>query len=246
MKYKILVPLFLFGLTSVTTTEAATLNIRQEFTPRYDGQKAEHKERVEVYHRFKNGVGFGLEVKWKSDNEDAYGEQESSGHQANISYVYKLNDQWSLKPQYKWESADNKIGHQFNLTLGYKVNHDWSMSFRHRYHYENKVDDSNNHYNRWTIGSGYNGIENWKFGASLDYTFNSDSKGSAVFKDHKSWFSELNFKGEYKGFESGWKPFMEVGFKPYKSGETYVFNGSDDSQNDKWRPRFRVGVKYSF
>ncbi|MCE0496050.1 oligogalacturonate-specific porin KdgM family protein [Vibrio salinus] len=247
MKNKILVSAVLLGLTS-TAVSAATLNIREEFTPRYDSQSAAHKQRVAVDHRFKNGVGFGVEVKWKGDNEDAFGEQKSNGHQANISYLYKLNDKWSLKPQYKWESNSTQIGHQLNLTLGYKVNSDWAVSFRHRYHYDNPVPSkgkTNSHYNRWTFAFGYSGIEDWKFGGSLDYTFNSTEKGPR-WKDHKAWFSELNFTGEYKGFESGWRPFMEVGFVPYKSGQEYDFNGTTDAQNDKWRPRFRVGLKYNF
>ncbi|SHO55956.1 oligogalacturonate-specific porin KdgM family protein [Vibrio quintilis] len=244
MNKKILVSAVLIGLTSAAA-QAATLNIRHEIVPRYDGQKASHADRVAVDHRFKNGIGFGIEAKWKSDNEDAFGEQKGNGNQANISYVYKINDKWSLKPQYKWESKSDRVGHQFNLTLGYKVNSDWSVSFRHRYHYENKVDSQNGHYNRWTFGAGYKGVEDWKFGASLDYTFNEDASGPR-WEDKKSWFSELNFTGEYKGLESGWRPFVEVGFKPYKSGDKYEFNGEMVSANDKWRPRFRVGVKYSF
>jgi hypothetical protein len=244
MKKKFIFSAVLLGLASMAA-HSATLNIRHEFQPHYDGKDAVHKDRVAVDHRFKNGIGFGIEVKWKSNNDDAFGEMKSGGHQANISYLYKVTERISLKPQYKWESASDKVGHQFNLTLGYKVNDDWSVSFRHRYHYENKVDGDNSHYNRWTFGAGYSGIEHWKFGVSLDYTFNEDKKGPK-FKDHKSWFSELNFKGEYKGLESGWRPFLEIGFVPYNSGAEYSFDGKDWSSNDKWRPRLRVGVKYNF
>lgn len=241
MKAKILTSAILLAMTSVAA-HATTINIRHETTPRYDGQSAKQADRVAVSHRFKNGVGFEVEAKWKSDNEDALGEQKGNGQQANVSYLYKLNDAWSLKPQYKWESGSDKVGHQFNLTLGYKVNPDWSVSFRHRYHYENKVNANNSHYNRWTFEASYGGLENWKLGGSVDYTFNPDSSGPR-WKDHQNWFSEVNFKGEYTGFEGGWHPFTEIGFVPYKSGD-YVYDGSE--QNDKWRPRVRIGVKYSY
>ncbi|MEI8635085.1 oligogalacturonate-specific porin KdgM family protein [Vibrio sp. PP-XX7] len=156
---------------SSAAAHAATLNLRQEFTPAMMANLPVTKERVAVSHRFKNGVGFEVEAKWKSKNEDAYGEQVSGGHQANVSYVYKLNERWSLKPQYKWESDSSTVNHQFNLTAGYKINSDWDVSFRHRYNYANVVDGQNKHYNRWTFAAGYAGVEHWKFGATVDYTF---------------------------------------------------------------------------
>lgn len=244
IKIKTMATVALLGLTSAAVN-ATTINLRHEFTPRYDGQSASHKDRIEVSHRFKNGIGFGVEAKWQSQNEDAFGEQTGSGQQSNISYVYKINDAFSLKPQYKWESGSDKLSHQFNLTLGYKVNDDWSVSFRHRYNYENKVGGENSHYNRWTFEAGYKGVEDWKFGGSVDYTFNEESSGPR-WKSHKNGFSEVNFKGEYTGLTNGWSPFMELGFVPYKSGDTYSFDGSDVTANDKWRPRVRVGTKYSF
>ncbi|MEI8635086.1 hypothetical protein P4S72_29650 [Vibrio sp. PP-XX7] len=75
--------------------------------------------------------------------------------------------------------------------------------------------------------------------------FNDKTYG-ARWEDKQSWFSEVNFTGEYKGLESGWRPFAELGFVPYKSGGEYTFNGSTGTQNDAWRPRVRVGVKYNF
>ncbi|MFC3025308.1 oligogalacturonate-specific porin KdgM family protein [Vibrio zhugei] len=231
-----------------TTAQASYINLRHEFVPRYDGQAAQQADRVAVGNRFSNGVGFEIEAKWKSQNEDALGEQTGNGNQANVSYLYHIDDQWSLKPQYKWESKSDRVGHQFNLTLGYKVNDDWSVSFRHRYHYENKQhtdegsDATNSHYNRWTFSAGYKGIENIKLTMDVDYTFNPDSS-SPRWKDRQSWFSEWNIKGEYSGFDSQWAPFMELGIKPYKSGD-YVYQG--DTTPDKWRPRIRIGMKYSF
>ncbi|ETI59895.1 oligogalacturonate-specific porin KdgM family protein [Marinomonas profundimaris] len=244
MSFKILTAAALLGLTSATVS-ATSINIRHEFVPEYDGQDAKHSDRIEISHRFSNGIGYGVEAKWKSQNDDAFGEQTGNGQQTNISYSYKLSDKLTLKPQYKWESGSDKVGHQFNLSLGYKVSDDWSVGFRHRYHYENKVGSDNSHYNRWTFSAGYKGIEDWAFGADLDYTFNEEKSGPR-WKGEQFAVSDINFKGTYKGLNNGWSPFAELGFTPYKSGKTYSFKGEQVSSNDQWRPRYRIGVKYSY
>ncbi len=241
MKKSILALGILVGLTSAAAS-ATTINIRHEYVPKYDHQTASNKQRIAVSNRFANGIGFEVEAKWKSNDRpsgdnDAFNRETGNGQQANISYAYKINKQFTLTPQYKWDSGSDHIGHQFNLTLGYKVNSDWAVSFRHRYHYQNVVGGDNYHYNRWTFGASYNGINNWGLSGSTDYTFNESKKGDA-YKDHRNWFTEVNFKAEYKGFESGWRPFTELGMVPYKK------DGSDTK--DAWRPRVRVGVKYSW
>ncbi len=245
---KVLLSAVALAMTA-TAANATSINMRHEYVPEYDGQKAEHLDRVAVSHRFANGVGFEVEAKWASAKDESPFDLDTfngNGQQANISYRHKLNDAFTLTPQYKWESGDEKMGHQFNLTLGYKINSDWSSSFRHRYHYEIKDSgDTTSHYNRWTLGLGYKGIDDWNLSGSLDYTFNPEASG-ARWEDKQSWFSELNFKAEYK-WGDGWYPFAELGFKPYKSGEKYTFdNGKYSTANDEWRPRVRVGMKYSF
>ncbi|MBJ7536197.1 oligogalacturonate-specific porin KdgM family protein [Marinomonas transparens] len=245
MKIKIISAAVLVGLSSAAAN-ATSINLRHEFSPAYDGQSASHSDRIEVGHRFKNGIGFGVEAKWKSLNEDAFGEQVGNNQQTNISYRYKVSDTITLTPQYKWEASSSKLDHQFNLSLGYKVNSDWSVGFRHRYNYTNNVGKANSHYNRWTFSAGYKGLENWALGASADYTFNQEASGPR-FEDKQAWFSDFNFKGEYKGLKNGWSPFAEIGLKPYKSGKTYNYdNGGSGSVNDKWRPRYRLGMKYSY
>ncbi|WP_256611390.1 oligogalacturonate-specific porin KdgM family protein [Vibrio ostreae] len=206
------------------------------------GRGASHKDRVAVSHRFANGVGFEVEAKWASNNKDGelnqdpFSEFAGNGQQANISYRYKLTDSLSLTPQYKWESSDGKWGNQFNLKLDYKVNDEWGVSFRHRYHYETKPNvDKSSHYNRWTFGAGYKGIEHWSLGASMDYTWKQE--GQIVYKDDSDGISEVNFTFEYQGLESGWRPFGEIGVTPSRK---------DDDEVDSYRPRFRAGVKYSF
>ncbi|QUX90160.1 porin [Marinomonas sp. A3A] len=249
MKMKIVSAAVLIGLTSVAA-HATTINIRHEYVPQYDGQDQENKDRIEVSHRFANGIGFGVEAKWSSaKGEGPFDELSGNGQQTNISYRYKISDTLTLTPQYKWDSGSTKVGHQFNLSLGYKVNDDWSVGFRHRYHYDKLANETstsrNSHYNRWTFSAGYKGIEDWGFGASVDYTFNQESSGPR-WKDDKSGFSEVNFTGEYKGFKNGWSPFAEIGMKPYKSGDTYNFNGESVTANDSWRPVYKIGAKYNY
>ncbi|WP_421847674.1 oligogalacturonate-specific porin KdgM family protein [Marinomonas sp.] len=245
MKLKIVSAAVLIGLTSVAA-HATSINIRHEYVPEHDGNPQENKDRIEVSHRFANGIGFGVEAKWRSEKgSSAFKKLGGSGQQSNISYQYKLSDTLTLTPQYKWESGPDKLGHQFNLSLGYKLNSDWSVGFRHRYHYDSVVGGDNSHYNRWTFSAGYKGIEDWAFGASTDYTFNEEKSGPR-WKGNQSGFSDINFKGEYKGLNNGWSPFAELGFKPYKSGDKYEFNGSKKTSNDQWRPVYRFGAKYSY
>ncbi|MFD2017193.1 oligogalacturonate-specific porin KdgM family protein [Vibrio olivae] len=138
MKTKLLTSAILLALTS-TAAHAVSINMRHEWKPEFEGQDQAHKDRIAVSHRFKNGVGFEVEAKYKSgDGFFDFDQFVDAGNQANISYRMKLDDKFSLTPQYKWETGDNKHAHQFNLTLGYKINDDWSTSFRHRYHYEIK------------------------------------------------------------------------------------------------------------
>lgn len=242
MKKIILSSALLLALTSTVAT-AATINIRHEWQPEHgDKAGANHKDRVAVSHRFANGIGFEVEAKWASKakigelNQKPFDEFAGNGQQANVSYQYKLTDSLSLTPQYKWESNDSKMGNQFNLTLGYKINSDWSVSFRHRYHYETKPNiDASSHYNRWTFGAGYKGIDKWALGATLDYTWKQD--GQIVYKEDSDGISEVNFTFEYQGLESKWRPFGEFGMTPSKK---------DDNDVDSYRPRFRVGMKYNF
>lgn len=242
MKKLIVTSTILLAMVS-TANHAATINIRHEFQPEHgDKAGATHKDRIAVSHRFANGIGFEVETKWRSNkksgelNEDPFSEYAGNGQQANISYRYKLSESFTLTPQYKWESNDNKMGNQFNFTLGYKVNNDWSVSFRHRYHYETRPNvDQSSHYNRWTFDAGYKGLENWSLGASLDYTWKQHN--AVVYKDDNDGISEINFTFEYQGFESGWRPFGEIGATPSKK---------DTDDVDSYRPRFRAGLKYSF
>lgn len=237
MKTKLLTSAILLALTS-TAAHAVSINMRHEWTPEFEGKDQVHKDRIAVSHRFANGVGFEVETKWKSgDGFFDFDQFADAGNQANISYRMKLDDSFTLTPQYKWETGTDKHAHQFNLTLGYKINDDWSTSFRHRYNYEIRElqDKPSSHYNRWTLGLGYKGIEDWSLSASTDYTWKQE--GEDVWKGDSDGFTEINFKAEYK-WGNGWAPFAEFGVTPEKK--------ENSSEKDTWKPRYRVGMKYSF
>lgn len=238
---KVLTSAILLTLTA-TAAQAATINLRHEYKSEFGDNDAYHGDRIAVSHRFANGVGFEVEAKYKSNttgNDDAFDEFTQNGHQANVSYRYKLNDSFTLTPQYKIEmNNSDKMSNQFNLTLGYKVNDDLSVSYRQRYNYTTQANkESSEHYNQGTFAASYSGVEDWGFGASLDYRWRQE--GQDTWKGNKAGVNEVNFTGEYKGFESGWRPFAELGFEPTKKYST-------DTEKGDYRPRYRIGLKYNF
>ncbi len=228
---RVLTSAILLALTA-TTAHAASINLRHEYTPEFGDNDSQYKDRVEVSHRFKNGVGFAVEAKYAEDDSKGL---KANGHQANISYRIKLNDEFTLTPQYKIEGNDD-LNHQFNLTLGYKINDDWSVSYRQRYNQYQTED----YYHQGTLAFSYKGIEDWGISGSTDYRVRGGDvgKNKVVWDGDNKGINEVNFKAQYNGLESGWKPFGEFGVTPKAK------NTGDEV--DSWRPRVRVGVSYSF
>ncbi|MFV0449952.1 MAG: oligogalacturonate-specific porin KdgM family protein [Vibrio sp.] len=232
---KVLTSAILLALTA-TGAQAASVNLRHEYKPEFGDQKSTYADRIEVSHRFKSGIGFAVESKYKDEDSssDHNDDLVSNGSQANISYQMKLNDSFTLTPQYKIEGSGD-MAHQFNLTLGYKVNDDWSVSYRQRYNQS----QHDNYYNQGTFAFSYKGIEDWGVSGSLDYRVTGGDNKAEVWDGEDKGISEINFKGQYNGLESGWKPFAEFGVTPSKKD-------SSDTTKDNWRPRLRVGVVYNF
>ncbi len=236
---RVLTSAILLALTA-TTAHAASINLRHEYKPTFGDQKSTYADRIEVSHRFASGIGFAVEAKYKDEDDKSYSNNDlvGNGHQANISYRIKLNDDFTLTPQYKIEGKDD-MAHQFNLTLGYKVNDDWSVSYRQRYNQS----QHDNYYNQGTFAFGYKGIEDWGVSGSLDYRVTGGDNGgkgsSEVWDGDNKGINEINFKAQYNGLESGWKPFTEFGVTPSKKD-------ASDENKDNWRPRIRVGVAYNF
>ncbi|WP_190330691.1 oligogalacturonate-specific porin KdgM family protein [Vibrio sp. S17_S38] len=236
MKKVLTLSLLAVAITSASVS-ATTINIRHEWKPEFGDNAAGNADRIAVSHRFASGVGFEVEGKWKSNNDDAYSDFSGNGQQANISYQWKMSDAFSLTPQFKLESNDKKTGYQGNLTLGYKASDSISTSIRYRYHYDNVASSQDSsHYNRITLAASYSGLTDYKFGFSTDYTIKQE--GAEVWDGNKEGISEINLTGEYKGFGGGWAPFIEIGVTP-----SAKYNGDD---MDSWRPRYRVGMKYSY
>ncbi len=228
---KVLLSAVALAMTA-TAANAASINLRHEYNFEHGSQDATHRDRVEVSHRFKNGIGFAVEAKFKQDDNDQI-MGASNGQQANISYRHKLNDKFTLTPQFKIEGSD-EMSQQFNLTLGYKVNDALSVSYRQRYnHYETEK-----YYNPGTFAFGYKINPDYSLSGSTDYRVHGGDKNTGkVWKDSDSGINEVNFKLQYNGLGNGWKPFTEVGAYPSKK---------DGSEKDSWRPRLRVGASYSF
>ncbi len=242
MKKVLTLSLLAVAITSASAS-ATNVQFRHEWKPEFGKNSAANADRILVNHRFANGIGFELEGKWKSYNEDAFGDLGGNGQQANISYRWKMNDTFTLTPQFKIESNDTKMGYQGNLTLGYKVNDDISTSVRYRYHYDNITDNastgkSNSHYNRITLAASYNGIQNWGLGLSTDYTIKQE--GQEVWDGNKDGISEINAKITYKGIGGGWAPFVEIGVTPADK------TAAGDNDKDDWQPRYRFGLQYSY
>ncbi len=243
MKTKLLTSAILLALTS-TAAHAVSINMRHEWSPEFKDNVESHKDRIAVSHRFANGVGFEVETKWASgENAFDFDRFVDAGNQANISYQWKLDGGFSLTPQYKWETDSKAHNHQLNLTLGYKINDDWATSLRHRYNYKilntssSTAEHPSEHYNRWTFSLDYKGFENWSLNATADYTWAQEGKDT--YNGNEDGFSEFNAKAEYKWI-NGWSPFVEFGVTP--SADAGVTGG----EKEYWRPRYRVGMKYSF
>jgi hypothetical protein len=228
----------LLGL-SCTSVNAAGLNMRHEFKPSADnGAQAAHADRIAVGHRFANGIGFGVEAKWSHDSDSATDNLKSNGTAVDVSYEYKITDTLTFTPQYVAESKSDKVEHQANFKITYKIQDDWTASFRHRYAYIDKSAEgaTNSHYNRWTAALGYR-LADFGLGVAADYQF--DQSNSSGWEGKSNYLKEINFTAEYKGLESGWRPFGEIGFEAYDGD-------ANTTGKDSFRPRYRVGLKYSF
>ncbi len=225
---KVLLSAVALAMTA-TAANAASINLRHEYNFKHGQNDAEHKDRVAVSHRFANGVGFEVEAKFKQDSNDQI-MGASNGQNVNISYRHNLNDKFTLTPQFKLEGGSD-LAQQFNLTLGYKINSDLSVSYRQRYNHS----ETDKYYNQGTFAFGYKLSQDWGLSGSLDYRVTS---GSEVWDGEDKGINEINFKGQYNGLASGWKPFAEFGVTP---------SAKESGDNkDTWRPRLRVGVAYGF
>ena len=222
-------------LLATTAVSATTINLRHEYIDRDDADYS-HADRISVSHRFSNGIGFSAEAKWRYQDNDKQKGLINNGHEVGVSYNHKLNDTFTLQPSYAADASNNanQVTHKFNIRGIAKITDEWTTSLRYRYGYQAKANraDSNGHYHQYNLVSSYN--LGWSsFGVDLEYKDLQSGGWKNKGSDHL-----VNFFGEYKGLESGWVPFAELG----------VITTKDDGSayKEDYTLRYRVGVKYSF
>lgn len=238
MKKLLLVPMVAIALTSLGAS-AASINLRHEFIPEEGDMASRHRDRMTLAHTFENGIGISGEMKWGYAGDDVnFGEIKSVGHEAKVSYNYKATDSFTLQPAYALDSNDSAVTHKLDLKGTQKLTDEWNVALRYRYGYKNVSAPStdNSHYNQLNLTSGYN-IGN--FGLGIDFEYKFEQSDSSGYDGDNNYLNLVNLTAEYKGFESGWRPFIEFGM---------VAQNTDvnDAGKDEYVARYRAGLKYNF
>jgi hypothetical protein len=229
---KVVLPGVIIASVLSASAMAASINLRHEYMPDRDGDK--HRDRITVAHRFDNGIGFSVEAKWKHVNDEIIKNMVSGGHEVGVSYNYKVNDRFTLQPAYAADVSSSSTTHKFNLRGITKITDGWGASLRYRYGLKSEPNKDNVGYHQFNLVTDYK-LSWGKVGVDLEYKdLQSDQKG---WRDN-SHDHLVNFFGEYTQFESGWIPFVEVGF--------LTFDQNDNGTKDDYAMRYRVGVKYNF
>lgn len=244
MKIKLL-SLAIASLVSVNAL-AVSIDYRHEMT---DNAKVGHKDRLLISHRFANGFGLSSEVKWAQSGRDnnpnkPFHEQVSNGTEVVASYVYKINDMFSIEPGLSLESDSNANNYRPYLRGKVNITEDLSASLRYRPYFKrmsgninvvtNGVakDTSESGYNL-TANIAYNFLKDYSVEYELDYK-HSTKAGSEYFQsDKENYKFEHDVKLAYK-IDKNWKPYMAIG------------NVSGNKNTDERQTRYRVGLQYSF
>ncbi|WP_342323719.1 oligogalacturonate-specific porin KdgM family protein [Kosakonia sp. BYX6] len=215
-------------LGATFASQAVTVDLRHEYI-----DSGSNADRVAVSHRFANGVGFGVEAKWKSGGDDAdkpLTEIVGNGHEESINYRWAVTKNFALNPGFNIESKDSNSIYKPYLHVQYSFDNGIYIAGRYRYEYtrypnSNSVDNKVNKFDTWV------GWAMGDFRAELNYVYAKSTEG--VLRDNdKTYSNEYNAKLAYK-LDQFWSPYVEVG----NVGVT----GSDERQT-----RFRLGVAYSF
>ncbi|MDW6001798.1 oligogalacturonate-specific porin KdgM family protein [Vibrio mangrovi] len=238
MKSKLIASAILLGLTA-GAAHATSLNIRHEFIPEEGERSASHKDRLLMSHLFDNGIGISEEVKWGYENDSVnLGEMKSAGHETKIGYNYKINDEFKIQPAYAMDSSSSSITHKFDLKGVYKISDSWNASLRYRYGMKVPSNDSpNSHYSQVNLVTAYQLNSDYKVGIDIEGKF--EQSASSGYDGNKNYLNLVNLFGEYQGFESGWRPFIELGMT---SQETL----KSTPGKDQYVTRYRIGLKYNF
>ncbi|CNI29727.1 oligogalacturonate-specific porin protein KdgM [Yersinia massiliensis] len=219
-----------------TSAIAVTIDYRHEMQ---DQSGNTHKDRLLMSHRFANGFGLSLEGKWKGaqDKDKAFNETVSNGTEVVASYVYKIDNTFSIEPGFSLDS--NSTSNNYRPYLRGKANiiDDLSVSLRYRPYYKRtsanintSKDTSENGYNLTSVIS-YKIAKDYQLDYEIDYK--KANKAGVILSNNESYDWTHDFKLTYK-WDKNWSPYMAVG------------NVSGSKATDERQTRYRVGIKYSF
>ncbi|MFV0574474.1 MAG: oligogalacturonate-specific porin KdgM family protein [Vibrio sp.] len=240
-----------------TTASAMSINLRHEYMDSDGDQGSRNRDRMTLAHTFANGIGISGEIKWQQepnsdgDEDFGFGHLKSAGHETVVSYNYKVTDKFTLQPAYGLDDNDSATTHKLNLKGTYKFTDKWNVALRYRYGYKNNADygAANSHYHQINLTSGY---VVGQFGLGIDFEWKIDQEASSGYKGDESYLNLVNFTADYRGFESGWIPFIELGYVSQNT-EKYLDAAGKSHEDgrtkeglDTYNMRYRFGVKYNF
>lgn len=208
--------------------QAVTVDLRHEYID--NGTNA---DRVAVSHRFDNGLGFGVEAKWKSGGDNAdqpLTEIVGNGHEESLNWRWKATDNFALNPGINIESKDTFSIYKPYLHAQYSFDSGIYIAGRYRYEYTRNPDSDvvDNKVNKFDAWVGW-AMGDWR--TELNYVY-AKSTEDVIRENNKTYSNEYNVKLAYK-WDKNWAPYGEV-------GNVGVRN------TDERQTRFRVGVAYTF
>ncbi|CNC81588.1 porin [Yersinia pseudotuberculosis] len=219
-----------------TSAVAVTIDYRHEMQ---DQSGNTHKDRLLMSHRFANGFGLSLEGKWKGaqDKDKPFNETVSNGTEVVASYVYKINNTFSIEPGFSLDSNSTSNNYRPYLRGKAVIVDDLSVSLRYRPYYKRTSanintpkDTSENGYNLTSVIS-YKVAKDYQLDYEIDYK--QANKAGVVLADKENYDWSHDLKLTYK-WDKNWSPYMALG------------NVSGSKNTDERQTRYRVGVKYSF
>jgi len=209
--------------------QAVTVDLRQEYI-----DTGTNADRVSVSHRFDNGFGFSVEAKWKSGGDKTdqpFSDMVGNGHEDQISWRWKANDNISLTPGFTVESKESNTIYKPFLQAQYSFDNGFYISGRYRYEYTRYPSTPDREDDKVNRGDAWVGWVMGDFRTELNYVYAKSSEGN-IRNNNKDYSQEYNVKLAYK-IDKNWSPYGEVGNVGVKS-------------TDERQTRLRVGVAYSF
>lgn len=202
--------------------QASTLDYRHDYI-----DSGKNKDQLKVAHKFDNGIGVALTVKWASGNrpfEDFVG----NGHKESINYRYKVNDFLTLTPGFSLNNTDDKVVYKPGIAAKVKLIDSVALGGKYNYEYTN----SNKGLNKIVHKAKFYITEKFgKIKTKVEYIYKTSPFSTlANNKKHKD---EYNISLAYQASKVI-TPYIEVG------------NVSGSKKTNERQTRYRVGVKYTF